>query len=361
VAYSVGGTVSSADPRYDGLTLPAVGVVNQALPAPTGTGPTAAEDRYHVFADGKLSVAGRAGVLANDTDADGDVLTAIVAHAPAHGRLELRPDGSFVYVPERGFAGTDSFRYVASDGTASSAPAEVTVVVDAAPTPPPTPTPGPGPQPPPPEDPAPPEPKQEPDPQPEDKGTHTEPEVDKPTHPGVVPPEPKKEVPPPPDKPPGPPPPANGGEQRPPAGPDQGGPDGGIELGPPKPRIMLEIPGAGVPAINTRAASVSLVIGLESMARQMGSRNGGESVSVRAVRHAFVTITVGYVVWSLRGASLLASLLTSMPLWRSLDPLPILENRSKSSQQKKKRRRWFSRRGRGGGAQTEQALGEMVR
>jgi len=79
------------------------------------------------------------------------------------------------------------------------------------------------------------------------------------------------------------------------------------------------------------------------------------------VRHTFVAITVGYVVWSLRGASLLASLLTSMPLWRSLDPLPILENRV-AAEKRKQRRRWFGRRGRGNAAAgPEQPLGEMVK
>ena len=113
-----------------------------------------------------------------------------------------------------------------------------------------------------------------------------------------------------------------------------------------------------------RRASVSLSMGLDAMARQIGSRGSNESASIRAVRHTFVAITVGYVVWSLRGASLIASLLTSMPLWRSLDPLPILENRVQPLT--RKRRRWFRRRGGGGSgggggsARAEQPLGEMV-
>jgi len=35
-------------------------------------------------------------------------------------------------------------------------------------------------------------------------------------------------------------------------------------------------------------------------------------------------LSVGYVVWLARGGMLLASLLSSMPAWRAIDPLPVL-------------------------------------
>jgi hypothetical protein len=35
-------------------------------------------------------------------------------------------------------------------------------------------------------------------------------------------------------------------------------------------------------------------------------------------------LTVGYVLWLLRGGALLASLLSSLPAWRLIDPLPVL-------------------------------------
>jgi hypothetical protein len=34
---------------------------------------------------------------------------------------------------------------------------------------------------------------------------------------------------------------------------------------------------------------------------------------------------VGYVVWILRAGSLLASALAGLPMWRFLDPLPVLD------------------------------------
>lgn len=37
------------------------------------------------------------------------------------------------------------------------------------------------------------------------------------------------------------------------------------------------------------------------------------------------SVSVGYVVWLLRGGSLVASFLTSLPAWQSFDPLPVLE------------------------------------
>ncbi len=42
----------------------------------------------------------------------------------------LRADGSFDYTPNRGFAGTDGFSYLANDGFSVSAPVAVTVTVE---------------------------------------------------------------------------------------------------------------------------------------------------------------------------------------------------------------------------------------
>ena len=36
-------------------------------------------------------------------------------------------------------------------------------------------------------------------------------------------------------------------------------------------------------------------------------------------------LSVGYVIWCLRGGSMVATLLTTLPLWRWLDPLPVLD------------------------------------
>ena len=75
------------------------------------------------------SEAPQRGVLANDTDADGDVLTAVLISDVANGTLDLNDDGSFTYTPDVGFIGDDSFTYVANDDGLDSNVATVTITV----------------------------------------------------------------------------------------------------------------------------------------------------------------------------------------------------------------------------------------
>ena len=70
-------------------------------------------------------------VLANDTDPDGDALSASLVSGPSHGTLTLGADGGFTYTPSLNYVGPDSFVYAASDGLASTnATANITVVDD---------------------------------------------------------------------------------------------------------------------------------------------------------------------------------------------------------------------------------------
>ncbi len=91
--------------------------------------PVAADDAYSVTA-GETLTATDDGVLANDADDDGDPLTASLVEGPAHGTLDLKADGSFVYTPEAGYTGTDRFTYIATDGALESEPAEVLITVE---------------------------------------------------------------------------------------------------------------------------------------------------------------------------------------------------------------------------------------
>jgi len=95
---------------------------------PVNDPPQAAGDSYSIVQDGTLVVPPGQGVLANDTDADGDNLTATLVSGPQHGALTLHSDGSFVYIPDAGFTGSDAFVYEVSDGTAT-AQATVTITV----------------------------------------------------------------------------------------------------------------------------------------------------------------------------------------------------------------------------------------
>lgn len=95
----------------------------------TNRTPVAANDSYgHVGADTPL-VVGAPGVLGNDTDPDGNTLTAALVTGPTHGTLALNTDGSFSYQPASAYTGSDSFTYKATDGTVDSNVATVTISV----------------------------------------------------------------------------------------------------------------------------------------------------------------------------------------------------------------------------------------
>ena len=96
---------------------------------PENTEPVAVANYYSVAQDTVLAVPTATGVLANDSDADGDSLTATVVTSPGSGTLVLDSDGSFTYTPDGDFTGTDSFTYRATDGVASSNTATVTITV----------------------------------------------------------------------------------------------------------------------------------------------------------------------------------------------------------------------------------------
>ena len=69
------------------------------------------------------------GVLANDTDLEGNALTAAVVLAPAHGALTLNANGGFTYTPAANYNGADSFTYKANDGSLDSNVATVTLTI----------------------------------------------------------------------------------------------------------------------------------------------------------------------------------------------------------------------------------------
>ena len=91
-----------------------------ALNAPvTNVAPVAVADSYSTPEDTGLSVSAP-GVLGNDTDADGNPLTASLVTDVSHGTLVLDSSGSFIYTPAANYHGADSFTYQAYDGTAYS-------------------------------------------------------------------------------------------------------------------------------------------------------------------------------------------------------------------------------------------------
>ncbi len=116
------------------LTAPGIitPITNQVRILIANVPPIAANDAY-TTTEGIPLVIAAPGLLANDSDADGDSLTAILDTGPATGTLALAADGSLVYTPTLGYTGALTFTYTASDGMALSAPATVTITVAAAP------------------------------------------------------------------------------------------------------------------------------------------------------------------------------------------------------------------------------------
>ena len=92
--------------------------------------PVANNDSYNATEDTTLNVSAP-GVLGNDTDADGDGLTASLVSGPATGSLTLNSDGSFDYTPAANVCNATpvTFTYMANDGTADSNVATASILV----------------------------------------------------------------------------------------------------------------------------------------------------------------------------------------------------------------------------------------
>lgn len=90
--------------------------------------PVAVADSYTTSEDVPLTVPAP-GVLGNDSDPNGDPITAVIDTQPAHGAITLAADGSFTYTPAADYNGPDSFQYHANDGSSNSAVVTVTLTV----------------------------------------------------------------------------------------------------------------------------------------------------------------------------------------------------------------------------------------
>jgi len=82
--------------------------------------PTANNESYSTPVGKVLNVGANQGVLANDTDGDGDTLSAVLVTPPTFGSVTLNANGSFTYTPNPDVNEVDRFTYRTSDGTAES-------------------------------------------------------------------------------------------------------------------------------------------------------------------------------------------------------------------------------------------------
>lgn len=96
------------------------------------TAPSASGDTYSVAEGNVLTVDAASGVLANDEDVDGDLLTAKIVDLPSYGTIDFSSDGAFSYTPNDDFTDTDSFTYLADDGADTSEEATVLLTIRSA-------------------------------------------------------------------------------------------------------------------------------------------------------------------------------------------------------------------------------------
>ena len=90
--------------------------------------PAAFDDTYSTSTNAPLTVATASGVFKNDL---GTSLAKNTSTTATKGTVTLNSDGSFLYTPNTGFSGVDTFTYTAKDpSTGTSNTATVTVTVN---------------------------------------------------------------------------------------------------------------------------------------------------------------------------------------------------------------------------------------
>ncbi len=121
------GTDSFTYKLYDGQDYSNIATVELAI-ASVNDPPVARDDSFVMDEDSILTMY-ISGILANDYDADGDVLTLQIESVPTLGEFTILPD-SFVYTPVPDWSGTVFFTYRVFDGTAFGNLATVTIIVN---------------------------------------------------------------------------------------------------------------------------------------------------------------------------------------------------------------------------------------
>jgi hypothetical protein len=119
---------SVPDPLNPGQTLDSAPATVSITVYVNSAPPIARDDSYTTPVNTALNVVAP-GVILNDSDPNGDPLSAFLVSAPHNGTLTLNYDGSFVYTPQIGFQGVDSYTYQVNDGRNFSNVATVTITV----------------------------------------------------------------------------------------------------------------------------------------------------------------------------------------------------------------------------------------
>ncbi|MEM8499380.1 MAG: LamG-like jellyroll fold domain-containing protein [Pseudomonadota bacterium] len=273
--------------------------------APLGSG-----ERFDLIEDGTLEIE-LATLLANDRDVEDDDLSFVLVDAPRFGQLTATDDGRLVYQPTLGFAGRDFFTYRVSDGDLESALLTVELIV-------------------------------------QDDGAQgtiiTEPEQETEKE------EPKEDSQP-------------ATPIVPPVRPVEPGGEG--VAGEKEQRLDTTLPRFNVGTLVSQRAVTQLLFDVPAILaddtpiKRALSSLGNNQLDLEAMEELFasddlwreiaevdqrlepdrlfaqamagsgVALSTGVIAWILRGGSLLASFLTTIPAWRTIDPLPIMAKKEK--------------------------------
>jgi outer membrane protein OmpA-like peptidoglycan-associated protein len=100
----------------------------EAVPPKQNSAPILTDDRFETETNGVLIIT-TAQLLANDSDADSDVLEIVDVSQPEVGRLAFDQSNNLVYRPNEGFIGVDSFKYTVTDNKNAAVTATATVQI----------------------------------------------------------------------------------------------------------------------------------------------------------------------------------------------------------------------------------------
>ncbi len=89
-----------------------------------------AEDDFYTVDEDSLLIVDPIGVLQNDTNTINNPLNAVLLNDVNFGTLTLHQNGNFTYLPNENSVSTDSFTYVANNGTHNSNDATVIIFVN---------------------------------------------------------------------------------------------------------------------------------------------------------------------------------------------------------------------------------------
>jgi hypothetical protein len=119
-------------PRFPPDGMPAVPPARGgAAGGGRGNAGPATDSHIYVIAKNQALTIAAPGLLpaANPQAAAANAPMAALDANPTHGKVVLKADGSFVYTPNKDYAGTDSFTYKVTSGPTTSATGAVTIVV----------------------------------------------------------------------------------------------------------------------------------------------------------------------------------------------------------------------------------------